>query len=206
MGFGLEMCLVYVKVGRDLLQLTTYSDLVMTNLATLLLLLLVCLLLTVIYSVAGCYCVVYSAWNIFDFYWCFVSLRGNFMRGLAASCQQKILCMQVWWHVLLVLFGCSRNFSVLIAFLETEVFESVLLHAGFHKPPRKIITDLAPRSCFALSSYPHDVFCRRWCSRPTLANNSQHYDDHSHNNVLILLRKHRRLILHHYYEITTHHS
>ena len=58
-------------------------------------------------------------------------------------------------------FGCSRNFSVLIAFLETEVFESVLLHAGFHKPPRKIITDLAPRSCFALSSYPHDVFCRR---------------------------------------------
>jgi len=68
MGFGLEMCLVYVKVGRDLLQLTTYSDLVMTNLATLLLLLLVCLLLTVIYSVAGCYCVVYSAWNIFDFY------------------------------------------------------------------------------------------------------------------------------------------
>ena len=50
--FGLEMCLVYVKVGRDLeLRLTTYSDLVMTNLATLLLLLLlVWLLLTVIYS------------------------------------------------------------------------------------------------------------------------------------------------------------
>jgi len=64
--FGLEMCLVYVKVCRDLeLRLTTYSDLVMTNLATLLLLLL-CLLLTVIYSSAGCYCVVYSAWNIFD--------------------------------------------------------------------------------------------------------------------------------------------
>ena len=69
--FGLEMCLVYVKVGRDLeLRLTTYSDLVMTNLATLLLLLLlVCLLLTVIYSSAGCYCVVYSALNIYSIYY-----------------------------------------------------------------------------------------------------------------------------------------
>ena len=84
--FGLEMCLVYVKVCRDLmeLQLTTYSDLVMTNLATLLLLLLlVCLLLTVIYSSAGCYCVVYdlllmlcfSAWKFYERIGGFVSTK-----------------------------------------------------------------------------------------------------------------------------------
>ena len=88
---------------------------------------------------------------------------------VAAWCQQKILCCKLMTSCFLFLlddgrddltgffFGCSRNFSVLIAFLETDVFESVLLHAGFHKPPRKIITFLLPK-VFLLSHHDNDVF------------------------------------------------